>query len=536
MVELRAARSGQPTALVDGRYLNSPYDPVAEAERFAAGCLGGEPPAAVLLLGAEVGHALAALRQRCPEARLLAVFYDRELAARSTPGPWAVWHPGAGEPLLDFLRRALEEPALEGLVVLEWPASARLFPAVSAEAHRQVAQLLREQRGSLATTAVLGRRWLRNCLRNFVEIGQVLAPPPRGERRPVLIAASGPSLERALPLLSVPRRRFLLWSLPSAVECLLARGLEPDLVVQTDSSWYARAHLSCLQAPPVPVAMPLAAATGAWRLPGGTLLLAQDAAYENELLAAAGYPAPRALPQGTVAATALQLALGWSLGPVVFLGLDLCFEDLRGHARPNLFERSLEQGVFRLEPREQRLFAWAEAQAPRRLPGPGRLRTGRALETYAGWFASLRLPDADRLYRLLPSAVPLPGLTSLDPPAFGQLLSSGPDDPGSAQAAPPRWAPYPDPPARRKIAAGKLAAWADLARRARDGLPEAGSVASVSADPLLSSLVTHFDAARRAEISRVRRLRGEPEAAAKAAALLEDLSSFLSGWGARLAP
>lgn len=183
MLEIRPARSGQLTARIGGAYLHSPYDPETEARRFAVRSLAGGCPATVLLLGAELGHAGKAILRLCPGARLLPVYYDPELAARGQPG----WGPAGGETLLDFLRRAV--PEAEGLLVLEWPASARLYPRASLEARRQTAQLLRELRGGLATTAAVGRRWLANCLNNFLGTDRVLCaasphPPCRSSSPP----------------------------------------------------------------------------------------------------------------------------------------------------------------------------------------------------------------------------------------------------------------------------------------------------------------------------------------------------------------
>ena len=445
MLEVRPARSGQLTARIGGAYLHSPYDPEAEARRFAESSLSRGCPATVLLLGAELGHAAKAILRLCPGARLLPVYYDAELAARGQPG----WSPSAGGTLLDFLRRAL--PEAEGLLVLEWPASARLFPQSSLEARRQTAQLLRELRGGLATTAAVGRRWLANCLNNFLGIDRVLCAAPPESLQPILIAASGPSLAAALPALGRLRERFQLWALPSAVECLLAHGLVPDLAVLTDPGYYGLAHLFALRAAGTSLAMPLSAAAGSWSLRAGVQLLAQEAPYEQALLAAADYPAPIVPPQGTVAATAMELALRRTRGQVIFAGLDLCFQDLLGHARPNLFESTLESGSDRLQPLHHRRFTWVQAQAPRRLPGSA--RTGLALETYAGWFAS-RAPDP-RLYRLLPSGVALPGI-----PAPGRGRTRAPA--ANRKSRPPRMRSRSSPATRtaRSACASFAGCWA----------------------------------------------------------------------------
>ena len=81
--------------------------------------------------------------------------------------------------------------------------------------------------------------------------------------------------------------------------------------------------------------MPLSAARGAWALPTSgrglrdegnrgapVFFLGQPVVFEKALLDAAGVSAPVIPPHGTVAATAIELALASTSGPVIVAGLD----------------------------------------------------------------------------------------------------------------------------------------------------------------------------------------------------------------------
>ena len=224
MLEITRSRTGQPTATRNGVRLHSLYDPVKEAERFAAQSVASRDPATILLLGAGLGHLIAALKAAYPRTRLLAVFYSREISAGCTARPEAAWHPEQRATLDSFLRRQIAELDTEGLVVLEWPASARMYPRLSALANTAVRQLLQEHRGSLVTTMAAGRQWLLNGFINAVTLDSFLAVNPGAAQLPIVVAASGPSLERAVPLLHAARSRFYLWGLPSAVPFLISSG------------------------------------------------------------------------------------------------------------------------------------------------------------------------------------------------------------------------------------------------------------------------------------------------------------------------
>jgi hypothetical protein len=53
-------------------------------------------------------------------------------------------------------------------------------------------------------------------------------------RKPALVAAAGPSLANALPLISDRRDRIVLYCADAALPCLLDAGIFPDLVVNLD--------------------------------------------------------------------------------------------------------------------------------------------------------------------------------------------------------------------------------------------------------------------------------------------------------------
>ncbi len=526
-MEILSSRTGEPTAVIGGIALHSRYDPVLEAERFVGSGLPADPPAVVLLLGGDLGHLPRALRRRLPAARVLGLYYDRELRERSLECPEPCWDPGLPETPEAWLRRHLCELDLEGLALLEWPAAARIWPEAARRVRRAVEQVLRELRGSLVTTRAAGRRWLRNSLLNF-RFTPFLAPPPAVEARPIVLAASGPSLERARPWLRRERRRFRLWALPSSALFLKEEGLNPDLVVLTDPSWYALYHLHALADRPLRIAMPLPAAAGCWRLRVEVTWISQGTFFERELLGGAGVDAPLVPSHGTVTATALDLALALSTGPVILAGLDLCTADIRTHARPNPFERFLEPAGGRLAPLHGRLFSRAVEEAPeRRTAAGGVWRTGLPLETYAGWFAGLRHPG--RVRRLHPSPVDLPGLPAIGEAELATLLSSTPASPAGGPDPHPTRLPGPSPAERRRIAGRVLRGWE---ARLLHGLREAErgrGVRVLSGDPFLLDFAYFLQAGALIEVKRVHRLQGEGAAAGPAGRLLEDGAAFVRG-------
>jgi hypothetical protein len=532
MIELFTAKSGAPSLKVDGVALHSPYDPRREAQRFVREALGNEPPSAVIVLGECLGHISQAVSEAHPRALVLAAVYSAEIARAARFGQVPGWDPSNGEGLEEFLRSHLGELQIEGLRVIEWPPSARAFRASSTSANEAVRRVVQELNGSLVTTVAAGRVWLRNCFANFIHIDRVLSGPLSGDGRPIVIAAPGPSLEQAAPLLAGIRDRVALWALPSSCPSLLDRGLLPDLVILTDPGFYALHHLQ-FASPSCPLAMPLSAARGTWGLHPrpASIFLEQPFAVERSLLLAAGLSAPRAVPHGTVTATAIDLALSSTRAPVIVAGLDLGSVDLLSHVRPNAFDSLLHLQSSRLQPHTGQWFLRStdlgSASTTGRASG---FRTSAALRTYAGWLATGFQGARGRLYRLLPSEVPLSSMAPLDGQALHRLLSAFPCATEERSLAPVEG--YPDRPARGLIAQRLLGEWRQQVTEAQDAI-SAGNV-DLGRYPIALDLAHLVSPRRLVDTLRKSRLRDAAAARSAAVETLQECSAFLGVLGEKL--
>ncbi|MBA7620034.1 hypothetical protein ES703_27376 [subsurface metagenome] len=526
MLKITTSRTGKTTALLNGVRLHSSYDPVREAERFIKERLKGEKPAVILLLGAGLGYIIQAIQHYFPYARVVPVFYSREVSSHSSRLVSSYWHPGLNQTLLSFLREEIPELDSEGLEIIEWPASARLFPDISRTAHLAASQLLKEHRGSLLTTVSVGKRWIQNSFINFVSINSTLCEPSLPFSLPILIAASGPSLERSAGLITRYRDRLFLISVPSAVFFLLENGLKPDLVIMTDPSFYAVYHLHPATGNKLKLAMPLSAATGTWRIPADIYLISQENFFERALLAQAGFKAPAIPPQGTVTATAMELALGLSSREVILTGLDLCYEDLRSHVRPNAFEFFLLGSVDRLHPFRSLMYARAVDSAPNILSRTTQpIRSGTALETYAGWFSGLNKERKARIFRLNPAAVKIPGMCEMHPQALDRFLRDFKSSELKSYFV--KRPQYPGIRKRTRIALSLLSDWDHRVGRTMDCLCRDNNLKFFTAENLQVGLAYYVDPVSLTEIKKALRLEGEKKAVQKTLALLEKERQFL---------
>jgi hypothetical protein len=466
------SRSGHRVATWGGKALHSRYDPVREARRFAERSLEGLSCApVVILLGAAAGYVAKALAEDPRVARVLALFLDADMAATALDLPPTVqaWHPRMQSGLYSHLRGAVDESDLARVHLVEWEPAVAALPQQAALCRQHIRQVIGEIKANYATTCATGRLWVRNTLVNFLRLPPTLLDAAPDRARPLVIAASGPSLQKSIEAVGRHRAECDLWALPSAVEPLLFAGLRPDLVVATDAGYYAGRHFDAIHHDRLSLAMPLSAARGAWRFAAGVLPICQPYSFETSLWAAVpGTKPQRIAPQGTVAATAYGLAAASGYSCVIFAGLDLCYQDVVSHARPGLFERVFHAEEGRLRPGHGRMVASALERAPLRR-GPH--RTSADLQAYGQWFGSHAV-SVEATFRLDPPfaddglfrAVPSSGL--------GELLKTmGPSQPWSRRL---RFGRLPGRHARRAILQQVVAGWIGAAEttRAEGGNPD----------------------------------------------------------------
>jgi hypothetical protein len=521
MIETFASRSGHACIRVDGIALHSPYDPVKEAARFAAG-LGDDPPSMVVVLGEGLGYACTAIAERFPLTRVVPVYYSEELYRASTFRAGFSWHPDSGDDLQDWFRRIIGELDVEGLRVVEWPPSGRVFPDASRRAQACAQTAVQEASGSLLTTVGFGRVWLRNSIMNFLCLEDAATGNPCPPEAPVIVAAPGPSLEASLPVMRKARGSFVLWALPSALHALEAGGVLPDLIVMTDPGHWSAAHLR-FTASRCPVAMPLSAAKPNREPARPVFLLSQPTFFEERILERAGIAAPSIPPHGTVAATALDLALASTRGPVAAAGLDLCVADIITHARPNLFDRLRRLSANRLAPHYSEAFLSAIASPADSFPGTsGRIRVPRALKTYAGWLSSHEHGAAGRMFRIAPSSVDLRSMRGVPVSWIRELPPLRDSSP--RLASDPR---FPGRSKRASLLRGMLAEWIGAVAKGLGEVKSASGPAALARDSGLFSLLSYIEPQALLEVRRQPRRGKIPLASDAAVTLLEDARAFL---------
>ncbi|OQX28577.1 MAG: hypothetical protein B0D92_08190 [Spirochaeta sp. LUC14_002_19_P3] len=403
-VIMESAKTGALTARYNSISIHSGYDPEKEALRFLDS-QQIDARGTVVIIGAGLGYLDALLSAKYPACKIISCHLIPELYRRriESKAPVHRWNPAANTDIESYFFEVIEELDTLRLHIVEWPAEARAVPGEAAQVRNALRRVVRRYTGNITTTAAFGRLWLRNTLRNFLEIDKFTVPEQFSGA--VVIAASGPSLEYQLAALKANRDKFQLWALPSSLPALLRAEIQPNLIFSSDPGHWTRLH-SRYFPKDIPIAMPLTA------LPpppssAPPMLLSQNASGESFLLGAETWPRVQVPQAGSVAITAIEAWRKLCRGPLVLAGLDLCWSDLRAHTRPHAFDSWFAAQAGRLRPHLAIQWKNAESGAPRRI---GRFRTGFALSAYADWFQSIQF-DA-----------PVFRLTAKDQPEYPNAL------------------------------------------------------------------------------------------------------------------
>ena len=466
-LRIESSRSGGSYSSYSGIHLNSAYDPAKEARRFVEQQNPQRIPSHCLILGDTLPYLRTALSVRFPQARLLSLYYHDQFPAILSHSDTAArldhaWWPSQERGLESYLARELSGVDITAILVIEWPPAARAFVEVSRTVRERVRQFLRAAAADSVTVTAFQRAWNDNLFANYLRIDHWYTLRPH--HSPTLIAASGPSLERALPLIERYRSSLYLVALPSSLSALRNRGIAPDLVVTVDAGYWARTHFETNTVKDLPVAMPLTGARGVWNQSASPVLLSSGSFIEQELNRLSGVSPHPVRNTGTVSATALELAHQLTDAPVIFAGLDLSYDGLSDHVRPHTFDAVLELQSFRLRPLPSVAFERLFRNGLHRRSDGSSITP--AMDSYADWFKSLS--PTGRTYRLFPSSTELPGVQTLGPDGLISLLSSTTIGESAAGLLPLRLPPI---HSRRRMLDNMLNRWEESLLSAKRASP-----------------------------------------------------------------
>jgi hypothetical protein len=431
------------TVYYRNRSLYSSSEPREGAHRRAAAARLADR-ALVLVPGLGLGYGLELLLQKLPAgSSLLCVETDASLwaLAASFPPPT---HPrlkvvfslqaaiGAARELGLYRFRRVQLVPLCGSYHLDRAGYDAILGALEEE--------IRQFWQNRITLAHMSRLWLRNLFANLVALAsgdESPAPPERARARPILVAGAGPSLEAALPRIARVRERLTLLAVDTALPVLADAGLPPDWVYALDAQHYNLEDFLPSRDPALLLLCDLSSCPAVIRqFPRRAAFATRFAPLALfDRLQAANLLPPELPPLGSVGVTAVQAALGLTLGPVLLAGLDFCYPGGRTHARGAPSHRRALMACSRLAPPGSAAFEALAARPLLRVAGKGgrRYPSDLVLRSYAQQLQALARASG-RLYDLGGEGLETGARPLASDSELRAVLSAGPWPP----APPPR--------------------------------------------------------------------------------------------------
>ncbi|MBQ0004209.1 MAG: DUF115 domain-containing protein, partial [Treponema sp.] len=372
LLEYSKAKNESLTCKYNNIFLHSSYNPQNESFRFAETVNPGFIPENIIVIEPALSYCKIDLEKKFPSSKLSAIriisdikneiSFDKEFIFKNY------------SQLKNELFNYFGETGLLNSFFITWPPAAKCFSEKDNEIWILIKELLKECQNILATRQFFSKRWIKNeikflsCISKCSKINKVDVP--------VFITASGPSLKNCLSFLKENQNNFFIIACSSSIKALLNNKIIPDLCISTDGGFWAKKHLyELIKYPQIKLALTMESNVSSRLFKSNTIIpLAYCDNYDNSIFDNFHISYNKAVRNGTISGTALELALSLTDKEIYFAGLDL--EASKGfvHTAPNELEIENSIKDNKLKTCDTRLFSQGLESTQ--------------LEIYRNWFIS----------------------------------------------------------------------------------------------------------------------------------------------------
>lgn len=370
-------------------YLHSTYNPETEAERFVNSLTIPFVPENIIILEPALSYCVPFLRIKFPSSKIYCIRFINDIKKTTLFEKEFLYSSENPESLTTTLFNYFGETGLLSSFFISWPPSSKAFSDYDKNVWKLVKNLLKDCQNILATRQFFSKRWIKNQI-NFLQNLKSVCSLKQTDL-PILVCASGPSLNNSLKYIKLLQNNFFIIACSSAIKALLENNIIPDLCITTDGGYWAKKHLNCLENidHEIKIALPSEANISKTLLSNHNIKivpLAYCDNFDNFIYDNYKIPYIKAFRNGTISGTAVELALTLTSTNVFICGVDL--EASKGfvHTQPNELELENSQKDNRLNTIDKRTFAQG--------------RDSVQLELYRNWFISKSYEFSNRVYRV----------------------------------------------------------------------------------------------------------------------------------------
>ncbi len=349
-------------------YLHSKYNPLNES-RILADKFIPEKFDAIIILGAGLGYHLLPLKKNWERYKKIIIIdaiknIETEIAKNPETGFLAnskeiIFLTGM---TFDEIQIAIDKEIdfneIKGLDVIEHPSSARAFSGYYSNIKKIIQGVINKKAGNIATKKAFSMLYLRNIFKNLNTM-PLLYPISAFfgamKEYPVLIIASGPSIENYIKMIKACQNRFFIIAVDSAMNTLIKSGITPDFFVSIDPQPFIFEHIFSLDTGnTIPIFTISSHPLMIERYKGSQPLLSLNTHPFSQIIDDLFPDKIGSIDSlsGTVAGDAIMAAKNFGYKIAGIIGFDFSFPELKIYPRGTAYQKRFTNISTRIDPVE----------------------------------------------------------------------------------------------------------------------------------------------------------------------------------------
>ncbi|AGF58282.1 hypothetical protein B0P06_003403 [Clostridium saccharoperbutylacetonicum] len=326
MMNIEKSKSGLVTAKFNNKYIHSKYDPIKESKQFIQQNMELiKDKANILLYGIGLGYHISEIINNMNNEATLYVFdLNDELVEYAEEFNPKIFQCNnvkiVNSKFEDFYNYFSEAVDLTGDLIVH-RASLETIKEKNEKFYNLIFDYceVKKSMKDESLNKLLDDNFKENMNHNYPAIDELINELK--SNKTYIVTAAGPSLDLELCLVKEHREKFNIISVGSSLKSLMSNGIKPDAIVILDGKEVVRMQLAGYENEDIPLCFSSSASRWAVNSYNGPKFIF-NTGKENEI---------SIKTRGTVAVSAIDIAIKCNAKEIIFLGQDLAFIDGKSH-------------------------------------------------------------------------------------------------------------------------------------------------------------------------------------------------------------
>lgn len=333
MIQLEKSKSGLFTAKFNDKYIHSKYDPDRESKQFIQGNINLiKDKSNILLYGIGLGYHVNEIVDNMSADSILYVFELNDILIKYSKEVNPNIFKNKNVKIIDsknksFYNKFSEILGIVGDFIIH-KGSLETIKDINEHFYNLINDFcdVRKSKFDEDLNKLLDDNFNENMSHDYPMINEFINKLSNSNK-PYIVTAAGPSLDFELDSVKKYRDKFNIISVGSSLKALMNNGIKPDGIVILDGKEVVRMQLMGYENEDIPLCFSSSASRWAVNAYGGPKYIF-NVEKENETVIKT---------RGTVAVSAIDIAIKCNAKEIILLGQDLAFIDGRSHTE--MFEK-----------------------------------------------------------------------------------------------------------------------------------------------------------------------------------------------------